>query len=202
MSFHLLEGTPIASTSPLIKAGEVANFTDAALLLRAAKRIAADTEAADAEARRAGYEKGFAQGLSDAKQVIASEAAKFAEAVGTIRADYAAQVAEAAHAATTTIIGELDDAELISRIVALQLSRQDENASVQLILSPIVEAEVRERLGGMSNLAIVADPALAPTDCHIVNGQGRTIASLSLQLRMLGERWGLDTETAKTGAAE
>ena len=42
MSFHLIEGTPLASNGALIKAREVADFVDAAALLREAKRIAAD----------------------------------------------------------------------------------------------------------------------------------------------------------------
>jgi type III secretion protein L len=198
MSFHLIEGTPLASASLLIKAHDVADFVDAAALLREARRIAADADAADAEARRAGYDAGLAQGLAEAERLIAAEAGKFAEAINAIRTDYTAQVAEAAYAATIAIIGDLDDAEIVSRIAALQLARQDDNAALQLTVAPSVHAELQEGPGTNSGVAILADPTLAATDCHVMNGQGRIIASLSLQLQMLRERWGLDAEAADT----
>lgn len=202
MSFHLIEGTPIASQSPLIKARDVPAFTAAAALLHEARRIAADAEAADAEARRAGYDAGLAEGLAEAGRLIAAEAGKFTEAIEAIRKDYTAHIAEAAYAATVAIIGELDDAETVSRIVALQLARQDESANLQLILSPSVHAELTAKLGENSAVTILADPALAPTDCHVISGQGRIIASLSLQLQMLRERWGLDQDSTDMEMAE
>jgi flagellar biosynthesis/type III secretory pathway protein FliH len=202
MSFHLIEGTPIASQSPLIKARDVPAFTAAAALLREARRIAADAEAADAEARRAGYGAGLAEGLAEAERLIAAEAGKFAEAIEAIRKDYTAHIAEAAYAATVAIIGELDDVETVSRIVALQLARQDDSANLQLILSPSVHTELTAKLGENSAVTILADPALAPTDCHVISGQGRIIASLSLQLQMLRERWGLDQDSTEMETAE
>jgi flagellar biosynthesis/type III secretory pathway protein FliH len=202
MRFHLIEGTPLASNGPLIKAREVANFADAAALLREAKRVAAEAEAADTEARRSGYDAGLAQGLAEAERLVVAEAGKFAEAIEAIRAEYAAHVADAAFAATTAIIGELNDAEIVSRIVALQLARQDENASLQLIVSPSVHAQLQAKLGNSTGLTVLSDAALAPTDCHVMNGQGRIIASLSLQLQMLRERWGLESAAAEMEPAE
>ncbi len=202
MSFHLISGTPIASKSPLIKACDVPAVADAAALLKEARRIAADAERADAEARRAGYDAGLAQGLAEAERLIAAEAEKFAEAVEAIRTEYAAHVAEAAYAATIAIIGELDDADVVSRIVDLQLARQDDLANLQLVLSPAVYADLAAKLKENSAVTILADPALAPTDCHVISGQGRIIASLSLQLQMLRERWGLEEASAKMETAQ
>jgi flagellar biosynthesis/type III secretory pathway protein FliH len=202
MRFHLISGISLASNGPLIKASEVADFTDAASLLREAKRIADDAAATDAEARRTGYAAGFSEGMAEAEHLIATEAGKFAEAIDAIRAEYAAQVADAAFAATTAIIGELDDSDIVSRIVSLQLARHDDNAAVQLVVSPSVYAEIQSQRDGASGITIQSDPALAPTDCHVLNGQGRIIANLSLQLQMLRERWGLDPKAADTGAAK
>jgi flagellar biosynthesis/type III secretory pathway protein FliH len=171
-------------------------------LLREAKRIAAEAEAADTEARRRGYDAGLAQGLAEAERLVAAEAGKFADAIEAIRVEYAAHVADAAFAATTAIIGELNDEDIVARIVALQLARQDENASLQLIVSPSVHAQLQAKLETISGMTILSDPALAPTDCHVMNGQGRIIASLSLQLQMLRERWGLESAAAEMEPAE
>jgi flagellar biosynthesis/type III secretory pathway protein FliH len=194
MSFHLIDGANLASNSQLIKACEVVDFVDAAALLREARRMAAEAEAADAEARRIGYDAGLAEGQAEAERLVAAEVGRFAEAVEAIRTDYAVQVAEAAYAATTAIIGELDDAEIVRRIVALQLARQDDNLAITLIVSPSVHAVLQVELDANSGIIISPDANMSPTDCHVINGQGRVIANLSLQLQVLRERWGLDAK--------
>jgi flagellar biosynthesis/type III secretory pathway protein FliH len=196
MSFFLAHGA-VGSGSSLIKAHERAEFTDALGLLTAAQQQATEIDARAQEASQRAEEQGLARGLANAEESIASEIAKLTDAVATIRAEYEASVAEAAYAAVTAIVGTLDDAEIVNRIVTNQLATRNESSGLRINVAPQMASGLQERIAAHEGCEIVADPDLAPTACRLTTGDGRIVADLSLQLETLRQRWGL--EAAKEG---
>ncbi len=195
MSFYL-QDSEIGCDSPLIKANERIQFVESHSLLAAAKGTAAQIGANNEIAQTQGYDAGFAQGLADGEARLISEIAKLSEALAAIRIDHEARVAEAAFAASTAIIGTLDDADIVRRIVANQLATRTESDAIRITVAPQMAAAVSEQLAGNQNVEIVADADLAGTDCRMMTGDGRIVADLSLQLETLRHRWGLAESAA------
>ena len=188
MSYYRLPDG-FASDSPLIKADDRTAFADAVALLSASQARSEALATTEAEAQANGYADGLAQGLADAEQRLAAETAKLVNAVDAIRRDYTARVAEAAHAATIAIIGTLDDANIVNRIVAQQLAQRDDTDG--LVLTVHDAAPLKEALGKQSAIDVIADSELPSTACRLSTREGRIVADLSLQLNTLRQRWGL-----------
>jgi flagellar biosynthesis/type III secretory pathway protein FliH len=199
MSFFLLP-SGIASSSPLIKEHERAQFEDAHLLLETVK---AQADAMDVEvdaAREQASKDGFAQGLVEAEACITSEIGKFAEALSAIRTEHEARVAEAAFAAVTAIIGTVDDSEIVNRIVTTQLATRAETDGLRISVAPQMAASLSDQISSYEGCEVVADPDLAATACRLTTGDGRIVADLSLQLETLRQRWGLDLTSEESDA--
>jgi flagellar biosynthesis/type III secretory pathway protein FliH len=190
MSFFL---NPIGleSRSPLIKAAERTQFTDALALLDAAADKSSRVEAEGEAARSEAYETGYAEGLADGQAKLSAELAKLADAVAAIRADHEAGVAEAALAATTAIIGTLDDADIVTRIVHNQIAARVESDAIRISVAPQMIEALSTLASEHKDIEFIADPDLASTDCRITSGEGRIVADLSLQMGKLRQRWGL-----------
>jgi flagellar biosynthesis/type III secretory pathway protein FliH len=190
MSYFLMPNG-LASSSPLIKASERQHFSDALALLESAEQKASTADAAYEAARAEGYEQGLLQAQRDTGAAIATETEKLALAVAEIRSAYEARVAEAAFAAASAIVGALDDCEAAARIVEMQLARRNSEEAVKVHVAPATAEKLSDRLGLSPAVEIISDPALPPTACRIVTGEGRIMADLSLQLETLRQRWGL-----------
>jgi flagellar biosynthesis/type III secretory pathway protein FliH len=196
MSYVILSagnGNIVGTTSPLIKRADREVFADAHALLRRASAIADEAYKTAEIARQEAAEQGYAEGAAKAEAELKTALRRFADATAQIEELYSQQVAEAAYAATTAIIGELDDEQLVKRLVAQVLVKQKEQQGLSVQVSP----DVQPKLDGLfdsdegDNIAVVANPELGPTECHIMTANGRIIASLPVQLAVLRERWGL-----------
>ncbi len=198
MSLFLIPDSDLALESPLIKARDREQFTDALNLLAAAKAQTRAVEARVVEQTQHGYDAGMAQGLADAEAMLAQEITSFAEATARYRRDLEARVAEAAFAATVAVIGTIDDATVVSAIVRQQLAKRDADEALTVAVAPSAIEQVSPYLTGSPNVTLIADPAMASTDCRITAAEGRIVADLSLQLDMLRQRWGLAAEQGNT----
>ncbi len=197
MSFFLIPAgeTPmLGSTSPLIKKRERAAFVDAAELLAHTRRIAASTNSIAEDARAQAIGEGRAEGAAAAQADLDTALHGFADAVRRIEEWHSAQVAEAAYAATTAIIGSFDDETLVTRLVTQVLARQKVQNGLSIQVAPDLEPRLAGIFGEDGGLPVVANPDLGPNECHVMTANGRIIASLPVQLAVLRERWGIDTQ--------
>jgi flagellar biosynthesis/type III secretory pathway protein FliH len=177
----------------VIKRAERVDFADAAALLQAAAAIRdqalGETEAARREAQ--------VQAMSDAQAeidaLVAEQVASFAAAIEAHEQARRSDIAEAAYAAVRAIVGELDDRELVPRMVERTLSRLPAEGPVTISVPGALAAAVSERLGEAAHVVVVADPGLGPIDCIVRTNAGQVIASLSVQLQSLAKRWGVAT---------
>jgi flagellar biosynthesis/type III secretory pathway protein FliH len=177
----------------LVKKAERQTFVDAAALLRRASSIASDTDATIEAARQEAVQTGYAAGLAAAENELAEAMHGFADAIARIEQYHAAQVAEAAYAATVAIIGELENGPLVRRLVSQVLARQKEQTGLTVHVAPELLPALEAALG---NVPVIANPKLGRNECHVITANGRIIASLPVQLAVLRDRWGLKAETA------
>jgi flagellar biosynthesis/type III secretory pathway protein FliH len=197
MSFFLT-ASGIATSSPLIKGHERAQFVDALSLLDAARTQAAAIDAEVISARQQARDEGFAQGLAEAEACIASEIGKLTEAQSMIRAEHEARVAEAAFAAVTAIIGTMDESDIVNRIVTNQLAAKAQTDRLRISVAPQMVSALAAQISCYEGCELVADPDLTTTACRLTTGDGRIVADLSLQLATLRQRWGLKEEHEAT----
>lgn len=194
MTFHLVHtdgATLLSSDTAVIKRAERADFVDAAALLRAAAAIRDEASAAAEAARRDGRAEGLAEAREAVEAALAEQIASFAEAIQRHEESRRADIAAAALAAVHAIIGGLDDETLVTGIVERTLARLPADGPITVQLAPAMAEGLAARLVDLSHVAVVANPALGPTDCVLRTSAGQVIAGLSVQLDALAKRWGV-----------
>ncbi|MGL5837625.1 MAG: hypothetical protein ACRCY3_03900 [Sphingorhabdus sp.] len=187
----------LGSRSPLIKRAERVAFSEAATLLAYAGNIAQSAEAQVENARLEAIEKGHAEGSAKAQTDLDAAIQGFGDAIRQIEALHAEQVAEAAYAATIAIIGELDDKRLVERLVGQVLAKQKDQTGLVVHVAPELQPQLTGLFGEDGTLPVIANSDLAGSECHVMTAKGRIIASLSVQLPVLRERWGLGESEKK-----
>ncbi len=195
MSFHLVHAdaaTLLGSDRAVIKRAERVDFADAVDLLRAAAAIREQALAEAEAARREGHRQGFEAARGQAEDHLADRIAEFAAAIDRYEDARRGDIAAAAHAAVRAIVGELDDADLVPRIVERTLARLAGEGPVTVLVASTLADPVAARLDGLAHVTVAADPGLAALDCVVRTHTGQVIASLSVQLDALAKRWGLD----------
>jgi flagellar biosynthesis/type III secretory pathway protein FliH len=180
------------STTPLIKKADREAFVDAAALLHRASQIAGDADASIEAARAEAVQRGYAEGAAAAEAELDETIRGFGDAIARIEEHHAAQLAEAAYAAAAAIIGEFDDEQLVSRLVAKVLASQKDHDGLSIHIAPALQPKLAGKFGETGELPVLADPELGPAECHVMTANGRIIASLPVQLAVLRERWGLN----------
>lgn len=194
MTYHLVHAGPaglLGSDRAVIRADERTAFTDAVALLAAAGEIRDEAAASADSARQAARAEGLAEADAAVRELLAGEIAGFADAIERHAEARRADVAEAAYAAVRAILGEIDDAALVTRMVERTLARLPSEAPVTFAVAPEMATALANRLAGHEHVTVVADETLGPTDCHARTAQGGVIASLSVQLDALARRWGV-----------
>ncbi len=197
MSYFMLPaGTQhlVGSFSPLIKRKDRQAFGDAVSLLHHASSISESSEAALDAARRAAWAEGYAAGVANAQEDLCQELSKFSDAISDIMDMHTRNVAEAAYAATIAIIGEFEDSELVQRIAAQVIAKQKEHDGITILVNPDVYVQLLASMENRSPIPVEASDNLGPGDCHVITANGRIIASLSVQLAVLRDRWGIETK--------
>lgn len=194
MTFHLVHadaGTLLSSDTPVIKREQRTDFIDAAALLQAAAAIRDEASAAAEAARLAGRAEGLAEARATIEAGFAEQVAGFAAALDAHEQARRADIATAACAAVRTIIGTLDDETIVTRIVERTLARLPAEGPVAIQVAPEMAARLEQHLAELAHVAVSADPALGATDCIVRTSAGQVIASLSVQLGALAQRWGV-----------
>lgn len=194
MSFHLAyvdNRVLLDSSRPIVKAHERTAFADAVEVLAETKalrsRALADGEAARDDGRSAGLEEAKAE----ARQVVAASLTDVAATINAHAEARRADIAEAAFAAARAIIGDLDDTDVMQRIVDRTLARLDGDKPVTIEVAPAVANALTKHTEALDHVTVTENPDFGPTDCRIHSAQGQIIASLSVQFNALAARWGL-----------
>jgi flagellar biosynthesis/type III secretory pathway protein FliH len=194
MSFHLAyasDSALLTSASPVIKRRDQVAFGDALALLGDTSRLRDKAQAEATHARDAARREGLAEARAAADDVVTSGLADVARAIEAHAETRRADIAEAAFAAARAIIGELDDTDVMRRIVDRTMARLDGDAPVMIEVAPALADGLAAHVADHKHVTIIANADFGPTDCRIHAAQGQIVASLSVQFDALAARWGL-----------
>ena len=188
--YHSGPGSALFGPSPLLPGHEAKLMRDAAELLDHARTVAAEAEAARAD----GFAAGKAEGLrlileqrdASLAELIAPLAAEVAQAQAALHDDIATLALEALR----RMIGALPEEELLAGLARQAVAALPLEDVERIAVPPAAQAAVAARLGEHEGRLVVADATLAPGDCVVHTRSGKVIASASLQLERLAERWG------------
>ncbi len=200
MSYFLLSDGKAGiagSSTPLIKKKDRQSFVDAIALLRQSRAMADSVNAQVETARNDAMHQGYADGAAAAEADLAAALQGLAESAERIEAHYAAQVAEAAYAATVAIIGDLEDSERVARLVSKAIAGQKDRTGLSVQVSPELQPGLAALLSESGSIPVVANASLGASECHVITANGRIIASLPVQLSVLRQRWGLEGTEAR-----
>ncbi|KHL25225.1 hypothetical protein PK98_00150 [Croceibacterium mercuriale] len=188
--YHSGAASALFGPTPLIRRDEARMIREAAALLDHARSVAAEAEAARAEGFAAGRQEGLRLVLEERDRTLADLIVPVARQVEQAQAALHDDIATLALEAIRRMIGALPDGDLLAglarqAVAALPLDEVD-----RIAVPPASHLAVGERLGAPWAQLIVADAQLAPGDCVIHTRSGKVVASVSLQLERLAERWG------------
>jgi flagellar biosynthesis/type III secretory pathway protein FliH len=195
MSYFLLNigQQALATKSPLIKAQECADFSNAAELLCNIEHLKTQTDAAYSDAQKQGYADGLAAGIDAVKAEFRAEIEQFAKAISSAEASRHEQIAAAAIAGAQAIVGAIDQTEAMRGIISQVLKRIDKDQAITVHIHADHASALQENGEFPSNITLVSNPSLGPTDCEIVSANGKIIANMELQLAGLAQRWGVNS---------
>jgi flagellar biosynthesis/type III secretory pathway protein FliH len=195
MSYFLLNigQQALATKSPLIKAQECVDFSNAAELLCSIEHLKTQTDAAYSDAQKQGYADGLAAGIDAVKAEFRAEIEQFAKAISSAEASRHEQIAAAAIAGAQAIVGAIDQTEAMRGIISQVLKRIDKDQAITVHIHSDHFSELQENGEFPTNITLVSNPSLGPTDCEIVSANGKIIANMELQLAGLAQRWGVIT---------
>ncbi len=194
MSFHLAHADDhalLTSDRAVIKRRDRATFTDVLSLLRETTALR-DRARDDAEsARDIARREGLTEARLAAHETMATGLADLATAIDAHAETRRADIADAAFAAARAIIGELDETDVMQRIVDRTLARLDGDKPVTIEVAPALVAPLTEHTASLAHVTVSENADFGPTDCRIHAAQGQIVASLSVQFDALAARWGL-----------
>jgi flagellar biosynthesis/type III secretory pathway protein FliH len=194
MSFHLALADTcslLASDRPIIKAKERLVFQDAIALLSETKRLRDQANADATAARDTARREALDEARATVQSTIVAALADMSQTIEAHASSRRSDIAEAAFAAARAIVGDLDDANVLQRIVDHTLARLDTDMPLTIEVAPALAADLRTHLTTLTHVTVIENPDLASTDCHILTRSGRIVASLSVQFDALAARWGL-----------
>jgi flagellar biosynthesis/type III secretory pathway protein FliH len=194
MTFHLAHADDhalLTSDRAVIKRRDRVPFGDAIALLRETTALRDRARAEADTARNAAHLEGLTEARLAAHESVAIGLADVATAIDTHAATRRADIAEAAFAAARAIIGEMDETEVMQRIVDRTLARLDGDKPVTIEVAPALVAALTKHTAHLAHVTVTENPDFAPTDCRIHSTQGQIVASLSVQFDALAARWGI-----------
>jgi flagellar biosynthesis/type III secretory pathway protein FliH len=194
MSFHLAyasESALLSSDDAVIKRRDRVAFGDALKLLQETTDLRDQAREQSANARSAARTEGLAEARDAANKTLAIGLADIARAMDAHAETRRADIAEAAFAAARAIIGELDDSDVMQRIIDRTTARIDGDKLMTIEVAPAMVDGLAAHLGDLKHVTIAANPDFGPTDCRILAPSGQIVASLSVQFDALAARWGL-----------
>lgn len=178
----------------VIPAQRYAEFIEAGKLLEAARQeadrlVAAGREAAEA-ARLQGYEEGVAAARQDTARENVETVARRVEYLANIED----KLVSILLGALDQILGEMDQRDVVTRIIGNALRVLRGQTAVTIRVSPDNSAAVAEQLEAlrkefpeMTILQVRSDPALSGTSCILESDVGVVDASLDVQVAAIRE---------------
>lgn len=176
----------------LVKAPEYAAVVEAERVLEEARARAAAIEAEARAAYEAEKARGYADGLAEA---AAEAVEQQIETVGRTVAWFGtveARMVEVVTAALRKVLGELDEGELVRRVVHAAMRTMRNQRQVVVRVAPEAVAEVQGRLteimadyAGISFVEVQADGRLRRGGCILESELGVVDASVEVQLEAL-----------------
>lgn len=182
----------IAPGTRVVKANEYAGYVEGARVLEEARRkaaaILADAGKAAAVLREEGYAEGLRQGKQDSSKYLLGIVAKSREQL----AENEERIIALVLSVVRKILGEMDDKEVVVRMVRTAMAVVSRQNQVTVLVSPSKVAAVRESLGRIlqpyprvTQVDVMADPKLSDSDCVLETKVGRVEASLESQLESI-----------------
>lgn len=194
MSFHLAHADGhalLTSDRAVIKRRDCVAFGDALLLLRETTALRDQMRTRADEARDAARRDGLTEARLAAHETIAVGLADIAAAIEVHAESRRADIAEAALAAARAIVGELDDGDVMQRIIDRTIARMGGDKPLMIEVAPVLAKALGKHLVDMKHVTVAENPDFGPTDCRIQSDSGQILASLSVQFDALAARWGL-----------
>jgi flagellar biosynthesis/type III secretory pathway protein FliH len=195
MSFHLAYADShslLTSDRAVVKRSDRIPFCDALALLQETSIIRSQTLAVADKAREEARREGLNEARLAAHETVANGLADIATAIEAHAESRRADIAEAAFAAARAIIGEMDNTDVMERIVDRAIARLGKDAPLTIEIAPALRKAIDQHIAGLKHVTIVEQPGFEPTDCRILTDTGQIVASLSVQFDALATRWGLE----------
>lgn len=184
-------GRAVGLDSSLVKARDVVAVRSAADLLIEAEATLARAREDAADLRTAAEAAGRRTALNEADAVVQDTVVTLTSQLTDGLAARRADIAAAALAATRTILGTFDEAELVGRLAEGALSRVLDDEQVVVRVAAEHARVLAERLAARTAVTVVGDAASGRFDCAIATADGTIVADLPVQLASLAERWGV-----------
>lgn len=195
----------LAPDAKVVKSADYAELAEASRIVAAAQelatRIEAESRAACEAEKKRGYEEGFAQGKMEIAEQMLSSASRGVEYLEHMEKS----VVDVVMKSLTAVLGELNEKELVCRVVrkALQQVRDQKKVTVRV---SIEDAEaVQSRLQEITRdytaiglVEVVADHRLGPKQCILETEMGVIDASLDKQLEIIEKSFRQRFDEART----
>jgi flagellar biosynthesis/type III secretory pathway protein FliH len=194
--------TSIATTQRVFRPSQLQALADVDELLAALQErhatSAARAAAAAERARADGHAEGFAHGERAAREALARHLTQI-EAIAqreraVLRAQVESCIASLALEIVRKLAGELDAAELVTRLAHQAAAQLLDEEPATLVVHPDLATAVRARCArcadaGGPALAVQEDAELDRFGCRLVTRAGTTLAGLETQLRRIERAW-------------
>ncbi len=181
--------------SPLIKASDRAAFANAVELLAYTEQLKSQIDDAYSAAKQRGYADGLAAGNEAVRGEFQREILVLAQSIAAADKARNEQIAAAAIAGAQAIVGAIDQTDAMRGIIDQVIKRIDKDQAISVHIHPDHHTALAENAEFPSNITLVSNGALGPTDCEIVTANGKVIANMELQLAGLAQRWGVIDST-------
>ena len=185
----------LAPDRPVLKAADYQDYLAAQALIEAAK---AEAEAIRARAQAAYAEeraRGYADGRAEAEDQVADRFMEASEQILEYLAGLEMEMAEIVHQAVEKVLGELDETDLVQRVVrhALRQARDQKRVLIRVAIGQgeAIQAQLDELLRGFAEIGaldVTEDPRVRPGGCLLETPMGVVDARLETQLENLRQR--------------
>lgn len=173
----------------IIRAADYAQMVEAETLVAEARReaeaIREKARAAFEEEKKRGYEEGLAEGQRSAAEVVTAASVKVIEYLASVEGS----VSRVVMMALERILGQIDERELILRIVRTALEAEYDQRRVTICVHPtkvpVVNEhldELRRQFPGIEMFKVSGDAKLSEQGCVLCSDLGTIDASLETQL--------------------
>jgi type III secretion protein L len=182
----------LAPDSRVVRAEDYQAWVEGADFLQAAKSHAAEIEVAARAAYDSEKQRGYADGLAAAAVKAAEQQFETVTSTVSWYAQVEGKMAELVIQATEKILGELEDTELIRRVVhnAMRVMRNQKQVTLRVmpeLVEPVKKqiAQIMEGYPGVSFVEVAADARLRRNGCILESELGIVDASVEIQLDAL-----------------